>query len=58
MDAGFDEHDIPYDVIWLDIEHTDGKRLASAVLPATCIWQYVRSIMHRPQCASQTLAGT
>uniref|UniRef100_A0A915BUK4 DUF5110 domain-containing protein n=3 Tax=Parascaris univalens TaxID=6257 RepID=A0A915BUK4_PARUN len=24
--AGFDEHDIPVDVIWLDIEHTDGKR--------------------------------
>ncbi|KAF9986257.1 hypothetical protein BGZ65_008301 [Modicella reniformis] len=26
VDAGFDEHDIPYDVIWLDIEHTNGKR--------------------------------
>ena len=26
MDAGFDEHDIPMDVIWLDIEHTDGKK--------------------------------
>uniref|UniRef100_UPI00398F29BD neutral alpha-glucosidase AB-like n=1 Tax=Pristiophorus japonicus TaxID=55135 RepID=UPI00398F29BD len=26
VDAGFDEQDIPYDVIWLDIEHTDGKR--------------------------------
>lgn len=26
MDQGFDEHDIPYDFIWLDIEHTDGKR--------------------------------
>ena len=25
VDAGFDEHDIPYDVMWLDIEHTDGK---------------------------------
>ncbi|KAK6766925.1 hypothetical protein RB195_026284 [Necator americanus] len=23
---GFDEHDIPLDVLWLDIEHTDGKR--------------------------------
>ncbi|VDL71495.1 unnamed protein product [Nippostrongylus brasiliensis] len=23
---GFDKHDIPLDVIWLDIEHTDGKR--------------------------------
>ncbi|KAM4017095.1 neutral alpha-glucosidase AB isoform 2-T2 [Anomaloglossus baeobatrachus] len=26
VDAGFDEHDMPYDVIWLDIEHADGKR--------------------------------
>jgi len=26
VDEAFDEHDIPYDVIWLDIEHTDGKR--------------------------------
>ncbi|OZJ06992.1 hypothetical protein BZG36_00191 [Bifiguratus adelaidae] len=26
VDAGFDEHDIPNDVIWLDIEHTDGKK--------------------------------
>lgn len=22
----FDDHDIPYDVLWLDIEHTNGKR--------------------------------
>ena len=26
VDNGFDEHDIPYDVLWLDIEHTDGKK--------------------------------
>ena len=26
MDANFDKYDIPMDVIWLDIEHTDGKR--------------------------------
>jgi len=26
VDEGFDTNDIPYDVIWLDIEHTDGKR--------------------------------
>ncbi|XP_071962090.1 neutral alpha-glucosidase AB-like [Antedon mediterranea] len=26
VDANFDEYDIPVDVIWLDIEHTDGKR--------------------------------
>ncbi|CAA2988758.1 probable glucan 1,3-alpha-glucosidase [Olea europaea subsp. europaea] len=24
-DAKFNGHDIPYDVLWLDIEHTDGK---------------------------------
>lgn len=26
VDAGFDIHSIPYDVLWLDIEHTQGKR--------------------------------
>ncbi|CAB4000528.1 Neutral alpha-glucosidase AB, partial [Paramuricea clavata] len=26
VDANFDKHDIPYDVLWLDIEHTNGKR--------------------------------
>ena len=26
MNAKFDEHDIPMDVMWLDIEHTDGKK--------------------------------
>jgi alpha 1,3-glucosidase len=26
VDDGFDTHNIPYDVLWLDIEHTDGKR--------------------------------
>ena len=26
VNAKFDEYDIPADVIWLDIEHTDGKR--------------------------------
>lgn len=26
VDSSFDEHDIPYDVLWLDIEHTDGKK--------------------------------
>jgi len=26
VDKKFDENNIPYDVIWLDIEHTDGKR--------------------------------
>lgn len=26
VDANFDTHDLPYDTIWLDIEHTDDKR--------------------------------
>lgn len=26
VDNGFDEHNIPYDVLWLDIEHTDSKK--------------------------------
>ena len=26
VDEQMDEYDIPYDVIWLDIEYTDGKR--------------------------------
>ena len=26
VDAKFDEHNIPYDTIWLDVEYTNGKR--------------------------------
>ena len=26
VDAGFDEHEMPYDTIWLDIEYTDDKQ--------------------------------
>ena len=26
VDTGYDNHNMPLDVIWLDIEHTDGKR--------------------------------
>uniref|UniRef100_A0A0N4ZV17 Gal_mutarotas_2 domain-containing protein n=1 Tax=Parastrongyloides trichosuri TaxID=131310 RepID=A0A0N4ZV17_PARTI len=26
VNAGFDKYDIPMDVLWLDIEHTDGKK--------------------------------
>ncbi|KAI8812796.1 glycosyl hydrolases family 31-domain-containing protein [Cladochytrium replicatum] len=26
VDANFDKYDIPYDVLWLDIEHTDSKK--------------------------------
>ena len=31
VDAGFDDHAIPYDVLWLDIEHTVGKRWGGGV---------------------------
>ena len=31
VDTTMDLNNIPYDVIWLDIEHTDGKRHASSV---------------------------
>ena len=34
VDETMDAYDIPYDVIWLDIEHTDGKRCVFlAMLP-------------------------
>eukprot|EP00758_Cryptobia_borreli_P007954 Tbor_TRINITY_DN5345_c0_g4::TRINITY_DN5345_c0_g4_i1::g.4335::m.4335/K05546/GANAB; alpha 1,3-glucosidase len=26
VNSGFDRYNIPYDVLWLDIEHTDGKK--------------------------------
>ena len=29
MHASFDEHNLPFDVLWLDIEHTDRKRYFS-----------------------------
>lgn len=40
VDGGFDAHNIPYDVLWLDIEHTDGAQCClpacTCVSPATC----------------------
>lgn len=46
VDNGFDEHDIPYDVLWLDIEHTDGKKYVKLTFlnhyhvktTSTCKW--------------------
>ncbi|PNH09384.1 Neutral alpha-glucosidase AB [Tetrabaena socialis] len=35
VDAGFDGHEIPYDVLWLDIEHTNGKRCVSVPMLLT-----------------------
>jgi alpha 1,3-glucosidase len=26
VNKGFDDNNVPYDVLWLDIEHTDGKK--------------------------------
>ena len=43
MDANFDNHDIPYDVIWLDIEHTDGKRWTLA-LAFHNLWMTLRAV--------------
>ena len=37
VDAGFDKHDIPYDVLWLDIEHTNGKRYKHVTVDCICI---------------------
>ena len=31
VDVGFDQHDIPYDVLWLDIEHTDSKKFEAFI---------------------------
>lgn len=46
VDSNFDKFDIPYDVIWLDIEHTDGKRCALCnALPNAFMW---------PTCACLT----
>ena len=43
MDAGFDEHDIPMDVIWLDIDHTDKKKyLVAQVKGAMVIFMFLR----------------
>jgi hypothetical protein len=47
VDGGFDEHDIPYDVLWLDIEHTDGKRYFT--------WD--KSLFPRPAEMQQKLAA-
>lgn len=37
VDAGFDTHDIPYDVLWLDIEHTNGKRFGTVQSVVKCV---------------------
>jgi len=37
VNAGFDQHDFPMDVIWLDIEHTDGKKLVDICTLLECL---------------------
>lgn len=37
VDGGFDANNIPYDVLWLDIEHTDGER--THAWAAACVWR-------------------
>ncbi len=36
VDSNFDKHAMPYDVLWLDIEHTNGKRWAAEY--CTIVW--------------------
>ena len=57
VDAGFDRHDIPYDVIWLDIEHTNGKRCAcrhDALLAPMCA---LAQALDAPGCACTLTCG-
>lgn len=41
VDTGFDTHDIPYDVLWLDIEHTNGKRFGTVQSVVKCVCSLV-----------------
>ena len=48
VDAGFEAEDLPYDVLWLDIEHTDGKRYFTwdkALFPDPISMQVSRSVL-------------
>ena len=35
VDSQLDRHDLPFDTIWLDIEHTDGKRSVPVWTPCS-----------------------
>ncbi len=41
VNEGFDTHGIPYDVIWLDIEHTDGKRYVWYGFDCVLCWIFI-----------------
>ncbi len=38
VESGFEDLDFPMDVIWLNIEHTDGKRYFTVRLTELCKW--------------------
>ena len=62
VDDGFDQHDIPYDVMWLDIEHTDGKkytqhtRTHAPSLPTTANSARQRPTGHHVRVLTSSLA--
>lgn len=39
VNSGFDEHEMPMDVVWLDIDHTNGKRCV--VCQCVCVFARV-----------------
>ena len=47
VDAGFDTHDIPYDVLWLDIEHTNGKRFGTVQSVVKCVCSLIPRLLLR-----------
>ena len=46
MDENFDKHDIPYDVLWLDIEHTDNKKWVFQALENIAITELQMLLFH------------
>ena len=41
VEKGFEDLDYPYDVLWLDIEHTDGKRYFTVRLLCKFTYRFV-----------------
>ena len=58
VDAGFDEHNIPYDVIWLDIEHTDGKRCGLWLRHGFVAASPVKTLSGSPRVGRSIWAGS
>ena len=58
VDTTMDQYDIPYDVIWLDIEHTDGKRYDMACCFLHILsewWKKVSRLSQNPILATRQL---